>query len=63
VQKFLKKFRPGQCWSLAYSTTCSKPRVSEFGGGAVFVTADTIQSNSTNDFIEDRRVTFEAKRG
>ena len=40
VQKFLKKFRPDQCWSLTYSTTCSKPRVGEFGGGAVFVTAD-----------------------
>ena len=42
VQKFLKKFRPDQCWSLTYATTCSKPRAGEFGGGAVFVTADAI---------------------
>ena len=40
VQKFLKRFRPDQCWSLTYAATCSKPRVGEFGGGAVFVTAD-----------------------
>ena len=63
VQKFLKKFRPDQCWSLTYSTTCSKPRVGEFSGGAVFVTADTIQWDNAYDFIEDQRAAFEAKRG
>jgi hypothetical protein len=62
VQKFLTKFRPDQCWSLTYSTTCSKPRVSEFGGGAVFVTAETIQWQNAYDFIEDQRVAFAAKR-
>ena len=43
VQKFLKRFHPDQCWSLSYATTCSKPRVGQFGGGAVFVTADEIR--------------------
>jgi hypothetical protein len=63
VQKFLKKFRPDQCWSLTYSTTCSKPRIGEFGGGAVFVTADTIQWQNAYGFVEDQRAAFEAKRG
>jgi hypothetical protein len=61
VQKFLKTFRPDQCWSLTYSTTCSKPRVSEFSGGAVFVTADTILWQNAYKFIEEQRTAFEAK--
>lgn len=43
VQKFLKNFRPDQCWALTWAATCSKPCVSEFSGGAVFVTADQIE--------------------
>jgi hypothetical protein len=62
VQKFLKTFRPDQCWSLTYSATCSKPRVGEFGGGAVFVTADTISWQNAYEFIEEQRTAFEAKR-
>jgi hypothetical protein len=62
VQKFLKKFRPGQCWSLSYAVTCSKPRVGEFGGGAAFVTADTICWQNACDFIEDQRAAFKAKK-
>ena len=27
VQKFLKAFRPGACWSLTWAISCSKPRV------------------------------------
>jgi hypothetical protein len=37
--------------------------VGEFSGGAVFVTADTIQWDNAYDFIEDQRAAFEAKRG
>jgi len=58
VQKFLKKFRPDQCWSLTYATTCSKPRLGEFGGGAVFVMADSICWNSSYDFVEEQRMAF-----
>ena len=61
VQTFLKKFRPDQCWSLTYATTCSKPRVGEFGGGAVFVTAEAISWQNAYDFIEDQRAAFERK--
>jgi hypothetical protein len=62
MQKFLRKFRADQCSSLTYSTTCSKPRVGEFGGGAVFVTADEIKWDNAYDFIEQQRTAFEAKK-
>ena len=62
VQKFLKKFRPGQCWSLSYATTCSKPRVGEFGGGAVFVTAESIKWQDARDFVGQEQAAFEAKK-
>jgi hypothetical protein len=61
VQKFLKKFRPNECWALTYSTTCSKPRVGEFGGGAVFVTADKIERQDARDFTETRMEAFAQK--
>ena len=62
VRKFLKKFRPDQCWGLTYATTCSKPRVSQFGGGAVFVTAKTICWQDGGDFIERKWAAFKAKK-
>jgi len=61
VQKFLKKFRSGQCWGLTYAATCSKPRVGEFDGGAVFVTAKRIYWQDGCDFIERKRAAFKRK--
>ena len=51
VKKFLKRFRPDQCWSLTYAESCSKLRAGEFGGGAVFVTADEINHLNTYEFV------------
>ena len=62
IQKFLKRFRPDQCWSLTYATTCSKLCVGEFGGGAVFVTADEIRWESSHDFVERQRSVFQARK-
>jgi hypothetical protein len=62
VQKFLKKFRPDQCWSLTYAATCSKPRVGEFSGGAVFVTADAIRGRSAGEFVEQECAAFRQER-
>jgi hypothetical protein len=59
VQKFLKWFRPDQCWSLTYATTCSKLRLGEFGGGAIFVTADAILGQNAYQFVEQQRAAFE----
>ena len=62
VQKFLKQFRRDQCWALTYAATCSKPRVGEFGGGAIFVMANKITWQNAYDFIEKQRTAFEAKK-
>jgi len=60
VQRLLKKFRPDLCWSLTYATTCSKPRAGEFGGGAVFATADEIRWENAHDFIARQLGQFKA---
>ena len=62
VQKFLRQFRPKECWSLTYATICSKPRVGEFGGGAVFVTADTKVWKNAYDFVEAQREAFRKRQ-
>jgi hypothetical protein len=58
VKKFLKQFRPDQCWSLTYAATCSKQRVGEFGGGALFVTADQVLWQNAYDFVEQQHAAF-----
>lgn len=54
IQTFLKKFRPDDCFSLTYAASCSKLRVSEFGGGAIFVTADGIDEIDSADWVAER---------
>lgn len=43
VQMFLKKFRPHDAFAMSWSATCSSMRLGEFGGGAIFVTADHVE--------------------
>ena len=62
VQKFFKRFRGDQCWSLTWATTCSKPRVGQFGGGAVFVTASEIKWQITDDFVQQQTKAFRESR-
>jgi hypothetical protein len=62
VQKFLRMFRPTDCWSLTYATTCSKPRVGEFGGGAVFVSANRINWINSHQWAESQRARFARQR-
>ena len=58
IHKFLKRFHPDQCWSLTYANTCSKPRIGQFNGGAVFVTATEIKQQTADDFIQQQRAAF-----
>ena len=60
VQMFLSQFRPHECWSLTYATSCSKPRLGEFAGGALFVTAADIQVCDAYDFINQQHAAFSA---
>ena len=43
VRKFLDRFDRHGAWSMAYCCRCDKPRIGEFGGGSVVVTAQTAQ--------------------
>lgn len=62
VQKFLRAFRPGECWSLAWSESCSKPRVGEFGGGALFVTVGEIKWQNSCSFIATEQTAFKRRQ-
>ena len=61
VHRFLKQFRPHECWSLTYAWTCSSLRVSEFGGGAVFVTADGIEWEDADWFLKRHHQAFASR--
>lgn len=62
VQAFLKKFRPTGYFELQWAETCSKPRIGEFGGGAVFVTATDVDYWSAGPWLAKKRNAFrEAK--
>lgn len=60
MQEFLSKFDPDSSFSITYSSTCSKPRVGEFGGGAAFVTAENIDWVNSHDWIREKH---KEKRG
>ena len=59
VQKFLRQFRPDRCWSLTWALTCSKLRLGEFSGGAMFVTASEIKGLDSHSFLYDCVLAFE----
>ena len=40
---------------MTYATTCSKPRVGEFGGGVIVVTADEIEWLDAQSIADDRK--------
>lgn len=61
IQKFLKRFRPDQCWSLTYSNSCNKLREGAFSGGAVFVTATEVIHEDSYAFVVRQREAFDEK--
>ena len=54
VQAYLKRFRPEDSFALTYACTCDKPRAGEFGGGAIFVTAKSIDSLDAHEWANER---------
>jgi hypothetical protein len=58
VQRFLKKFRHDQYWTLSWANTCSRLESSGFSGGAAFITADTIDWCITDEFLESKTEAF-----
>lgn len=43
VKEFLLKFRPHECFTMTWAEYAHEPRVEEFDGGAIFVTARDIK--------------------
>jgi len=63
IHAFLRRFRPDQWWALSWAEYCDKPRVGEFGGGAVFITADRAAWFNTLDHLTAEAVKFEKTKG
>jgi len=63
IQRFLQRFRPDACFGLSWAGTCSRLRVGEFGGGALFITARRVTWMSTWDFLDGWRKKHEASKG
>jgi hypothetical protein len=52
VRAFLARFRPKACWSMTWSDSCSKPRVGEFTGAGLFVTAKNVRFFCAADAVQ-----------
>ena len=63
AQEYLKKFHPDKAFCATWSVSCDQMEVGEFGGGAVFVTADEIQWMSAHDWRDKKWKEFKEKRG
>ena len=61
VQMFLKKFRPKDAFSLSWGTTCSRPLLDSFGGGAIFVTAEKVEWMNAWTWVDKKWEAFREK--
>ena len=59
VQEFLRRFRPQASFGLSWCASCSKMRDGEFGGGAIFVTAERIEAWSSGEWLSERERLFQ----
>ena len=60
VQAFIKKFRPRFVFTLTWCEYCDKPRIGEFGGGAMVVTKDKIRY--WNTWTQARRTALKMEK-
>lgn len=58
MRDFLRANRPNEYLVMGWSFSCDKLRADEFGGGAMFVTAQTIDYFDTVDWMEEKRKSF-----
>jgi len=64
IREFLSDNRPGECAWFEWAETCDRPRIGEFGGGAVFITSDSLEFLSTSHWARDLEKRFmERKKG
>jgi len=62
LQNFLATFRPAEYIKFEWAHTCSKPRLDEFSGGGVFITAEKQKWFSPWYLIGKEVEKFEKKR-
>lgn len=55
VKKFLKAMRPNEYFMLTWACWCSKPRIGEFDGGAIFVTASEIKYHYVSEWFNPKK--------
>lgn len=55
MQRYLKKFHPDECIGIEWACTCSKPRPGEFGGGAIFITAEKQENISSASWLQGKK--------
>jgi len=54
IQAYLRKFHPNSFMGFQWAGTCSKPRLDEFGGGAVYISADDFEAYTTGGWLWDQ---------
>lgn len=54
AQAYLEKFDPDGSLGFCWADTCSKPRLDEFGGGAVFITATDAKWINTYQWLGEQ---------
>ena len=63
VQEFLCKFRTDDCFSLTWACWCSKPRIGEFDGGAMFVTSQEAKFHNAYQWVTEKKKEWDEDSG
>ena len=62
IQHLLQRYAPDDVVGMEWSNDCSKPRLDAFGGGAAIITAKTIKSLSTGQWLHGRMARIAANK-
>lgn len=57
MQAFIRKFRPNECFALEWSKDSENH---QFGGGALFITAEYVKEINTKNWIEESMRQFDS---
>ncbi len=62
LQHLLQRFDPTGHVALEWSNDCSKPRIDAFGGGAALITARSIKTINTGEWLHRQVARFPAQK-
>lgn len=63
IQAFFTQFRPDDYLTIEWAETCSKPRLGEFGGGAVVITRANVSWLFTSEWVANQVQELKQERG